>query len=209
MHVGDFHFLWECLRVIFLMFWGSSAQVGSLCNMREIIRRLQVDKGVKVFNVGDEFLIHVFKAHFKASILPVLNIQTPSDAIVHQPTQQWLHNTAERIVNDVLTPSITSDPVLNFHRSFLHHMFMYVDLREAIRWEKGPQIICHWKWWLPRFLATGCHNYAAESVNLTANLKADFPKHISYIATHNRTVNTSGIAGRGKPVDQLIEHYNL
>lgn len=177
--------------------------------MREIIRRLQVDKGVKVFNIGDKFLIHVFKAHFKASILPVLNIQTPSDAIVHQPTQQWLHNTAEQIVNDVLTLSITSDPVLNFHRSFLHHMFMYVDLREAIRWENGPQIIRHWKWWLPRFLATSCRNYAAESVNLTANLKADFPKHISYIATHNRTVNTSGVAGRGKPVDQLIEHYNL
>ena len=81
-YVGDFHFLWECLRVIFLMFWGSPAQVGSLCNMREIIRRLQVDKGVKVFNVGDEFLIHVFKAHFKASILPVLNIQTSSDTTV-------------------------------------------------------------------------------------------------------------------------------
>ena len=86
---------------------------------------------------------------------------------------------------------------------------MYVDLREAIRWENGPQIIHHWKWWLPRFLVTGCHNYTAESVNLIANLKADFPKHISYIATHNRTVNTSDIAGRGKPIDQLIEHYNL
>ena len=60
-----------------------------------------------------------------------------------------------------------------------------------------------------KFLATGCRNYATESVNLTANLKADFPKHISYIATHNRTVNISGIAGRGKPIDQLIEHYNL
>ena len=48
-----------------------------------------------------------------------------------------------------------------------------------------------------------------QSVNLTANLKADFPKHISYFGTHNRTVNISGIAGRGKPTDQLIEHYNL
>ena len=62
-------------------FWGSPAKVGSLCNMREIVRRLQVDKGVKVFNVGDEFLIHVFKSHFTASILPILNIQTSSEAV--------------------------------------------------------------------------------------------------------------------------------
>lgn len=172
--LGDLHFLWECLRVIFLMFWGSPAQIGSLCNLREIVRRSQVDKGVNVFNVKDEFLIHVFKAHFKTSMLPILNIQTSSDSITHQPTQQWLRDTAQKIVSDVLMPSTSSDPVHDFHRSFLHHMFLYVDLREAIRWENGPQIVRHWKWWLPRFLATGCRNYAVESVNLTANLIADF-----------------------------------
>ena len=194
------------------MFWGSPAQTGSLCNMREVIRHLQVDKGVKIFNIGDEFLLHVFKAHFKASILPILNIQTPSASILsHQLSQEWLHDVAEKIVRDVLMirPSPSTDPVYDFHRNLLHHMYMYIDLREAIRWENGPQIIRHWKWWLPRFLATGCRNYAAESVNLIANLKADFPKHISYIATHNKTVNTSGVAGRGKAIDQFIEHYNL
>ena len=168
--------------------------------MREIVRQLQVDKGVKVFNIGDECLIHVFKAHFQASILPTVNIQKPSDPIAHQPTQQWLRSTAEWILADVITPIVTSDPVLNFHRSFLHHMFMYVDLREAIWCENGPQITHHRKWWQPRFLATGCRNYTAESVNLTANLKADFPKHISYIATHNRTVNTSALQGEESPL---------
>ena len=159
------------------MFWGSPTQVGSLCFMREIIRRQQ-DKGVKVFNTGDEFLLHVFKAHFKASIMPILNIQTSSDNIPHHPSQQWLRSVADKIVSDVLMPATNTDPIYSFHRSFLHHMFMYIDLREAIRWENGPQIIRHWKWWLPRFLATGCHNYASEAVNLIANLKADFPKHI-------------------------------
>ena len=194
------------------MFWGSPAQTGSLCNMGEVIRRLQVDKGVKIFNIGDEFLLHVFKAHFKASILPILNIQTPSASIFsHQLSQEWLHDIAEKIVRDVLMirPSPSTDPLYDFHRNLLHHMYMYIDLREAIRWENSPQIIRHWKWWLPRFLATGCRNYAAEFANLIANLKADFPKHISYIATHNRTVNTSGVAGRGKAIDQFIEHYNL
>ena len=51
--------------------------------------------------------------------------------------------------------------------------------------------------------------YAAEPVYQTCNLSANFPKHIAYIATHNRTINMSGRAGEGKPVDQLNEHYNL
>ena len=87
-------------------------------------------------------------------------------------------------------------------KAFVHVGYSYV---EAIRWEYGPHIIRHWKWWLPRFLATGCSNYASEAVNLIA---ADYTKHIAYIATHNKTVNTKGKPGHGKPVDQMIEHYN-
>ena len=60
---GDFHFLWECLRSVFIMFWGSPAHIGSLCNLREYIQRTGVDKAVKVFNRGDEFLVHAFKSH--------------------------------------------------------------------------------------------------------------------------------------------------
>lgn len=55
----------------------------------------------------------------------------------------------------------------------------------------------------------GYHNswpLDAEAVNLIANMIADYPKHIAYI---DRTVNTKGIPGHGKPVDQMIEHYNL
>ena len=51
-------------------------------------------------------------------------------------------------------------------RCFLHIAYLYVDLREAIRWENGPQIVRHWKWWLPRSLATGRTNYASEAVHL-------------------------------------------
>ena len=92
-----------------------------------------------MFNVGDEFLIHVFKSHFTASILPILNVQSSSETTVYQPTQQWLRSTAEQIVNNVLLPVVSSDPVHNFHKCFLHHMFMYIDLREAIRWESLEQ----------------------------------------------------------------------
>lgn len=120
---GDFHFLWECLHVIFLIFRGTPSQVGSLCNMRECVRRLRVDKSVKVFNTCDEFLVHMFKAHLTASVCTQLKLKDTSDTIEHEPTLQWL----------------------------------------------------------------------------LANLAADFPRHISYIVTHNRTVNTEGKPGRGKP----------
>ena len=179
--------------------------------MRECVRRLRVDKSVKVFNTCDEFLVHMFKAHLTASVCTQLKLKDTSDTIEHEPTLQWLENTAESILSSTLMPASTSskDPVYHMHRAFLHMTFLYVDLRNAIRWENGPHIIRHWKWWLPRFSGTGCKNYATESAHLLANLAADFPRHISYIVTHNRTVNTEGKPGRGKPVDQMIEHYNL
>ena len=206
---GDFHFLWECLRSVFIMFWGSPAHIGSLCNLREYIQRTGVDKAVKVFNRGDEFLVHAFKSHLLAAICTQLSIQSPDDAIAHESNQLWLESKAEEITSMTLYPTSTSDPVHNLHRSFLHTAFLYIDLRNAIRWENGPQIIRHWKLWLPRFLGTGCKNYATEAANQIVNIMARFPRHIAYIAVHNRTVNMDGHPGHGKAIDQLMEHYNL
>ena len=207
--IGDFHFLWECLRVVFSIFWGIPSQHGSLSSLRCIIHRLQVDQKVKVFNIGDEFLMHTFQAHLTNAIMDYFNITDPSDTIPHPCTLDWLQQQAQTLVHKLLSPSSSSDPIQQMHKSFLHVAYSYVDLRHAIRWENGPNIIRHWKWWLPRFLATGCTNYASEAIHLIANLTAIFPKHIAYIAIHNRTVNVPGKPGRGKPVDQLTEHYNL
>ena len=67
--------------------------------------------------------------------------------------------TAECLVSELLTTNTVRDPVLQLHLDFLHHAYLYVDLREAIRYENGPHIVCHWKLWLPRFLATGSKKY--------------------------------------------------
>ena len=191
------------------MFWGAPNQTGSLCHLRELARRTLVDKGVKVFNVGDEFLLHAFKAHFTASILTLLGTSSTEDDVQHEPTKEWLLAKSEEIVNKCIAREVGIDPAYNLHRLFMHHAYLYVDLREAIRWENGPVIVQHWKSWIPLFLATGCKNYACEAVYHISNLTASFPKHMSYVAIHNRTVNTSGKPGKGKPMDQLIEHYNL
>lgn len=87
--------------------------------------------------------------------------------------------------------------------------FLYSDLRNAIHFEDGPQTICHWQLWLPRFLGTGKKNYSVEAANLLANLKADFPKHTAYIAINNHTVKMEVKQGRGKPLDLVMEYYNL
>ena len=194
--------------MVYSIFWGTPSDIGSLCNMRELINRKLVTKSVKVFKVGDEFLVHTFHAHFKARICSILGIRSPKDDIEHIPTLEWLKMKATEIVKETITPVQSNDPVYARHRSFLHYAFLYMDLRRAIRWD-GEHITRHWKLWLPRFIGTGCKNYATEAVNLIANLTADFPKHISYIATHNRTVNVTGRPGHGKPIDQLMEHYIL
>lgn len=212
MHIpGDFHFLWECLRVIFLTFWGTPAEHGSLCNVREQIRRNQVDKDVKVFSVGDEFVIHSFKAHLTARVCTTLGLHSTSDTIPHEKSLAWLQSTAEKLVTETLMPMHipSSDTLYSMHRTFLHTGFLYVDLRHAIRYENGPHIVRLWKLWLPRLIGTGRKNYAVECVHHIANLCAELPKHLSFIATHNRTVNMEGKTGRGKPLDQMIEHYNL
>ena len=206
---GDFHFLWECLRVVFTIFWGAPSENGSLCSMRELIQRKLVTKAVKVFNIGDEFLLHTFKAHLIARICNIIGIASPDEYIEHDSSEQWLWEKAESIVQQTITPVHSSDPVYTQHRSFLHIGFLYMDLRRAIQWQNGPHIVRHWKLWLPRFVGTGCKNYAAEAINLIAHLEAEFPRHIAYIATHNRTVSTTGKPGRGKPLDQLMEHYVL
>ena len=206
---GDFHFLWECLRVVFTIFWGTPSETGSLCNMREFVNRKLVTKTIKVFNVGDELLIHCFKAHFIASICSILGVTSPADHIEHPADLEWLKTKAKYIVQHTINPIESCDSVYSKHRAFLHLAFLYIDLRRAIRWEDGVHIIRHWKLWLPRFIGTGCKNFSTEAVNLIAHLYADFPKHIAYIATHNRTVTSTGKVGRGKPIDQVMEHYVL
>ena len=82
--------------------------------MREHVQRLQVDKGVKVFNVGDEFLIHVFKAHLVASVSSLLQINSTSDTIPHDRSLEWLRSTAEQLVSHTLMPAAaSSDPLFS------------------------------------------------------------------------------------------------
>ena len=180
---GDFHFLWECLKVVYLTFWGTPSEHGSLSNMREHMRRVQVDKGVKMFNVGDEFLLHTFKAHLAANICTLLGITSVAEPIPHEDSLEWLRSTAERLIAATLMPEAASadDHVYTMHRAFLHFAFLYVDLRNAIRYEDGEHIVRHWKMWLPRFIGTRRKNYATESIHLLASLTADLPRHMAYI----------------------------
>ena len=206
---GDFHFLWECLKVIIDAFWGSVTTPGSICSLREYIHRVQLDKQAKSFSVADEFVLHALKAHLLAHILAYFGITATNAVIPHECSMQWLQQTATNLVDKTVVLTESTDKVLQFSRSFMHAAFLYYDLRQAIRFEDGKHIIRHWKLWLPYFLGTGRKNYSREAANLICNLQADFPKHIAYIATHNRTVNTTGKPGCGKPLDQMVEHYNL
>ena len=190
-------------------YWGSAKTPGSICNLREKINRHKLDKNGTKFSVADEFVLHAFQAHLLAHIYSFFGISSSADPIQHDCSPQWLQEKSQAILDAILVLDETSDKVLQFSLSFMHSAFLYHDLRHAIRYEDGEHIIRHWKLWLPYFLGMGRKNYSNEAANLICNIQADFPKHIAYIAIHNRTVNTTGIPGHGKPIDQMVEHYNL
>jgi hypothetical protein len=96
---------------VFGIYWGTPSDVGSLCNIRELISRKLVTKTVKVFNIGDEFLIHAFRAHFMASICSILNIKSPADDIEHTGCLEWLREKATNIVQLTINPVTSSDQV--------------------------------------------------------------------------------------------------
>ena len=137
-------------------------------------------------------------------------IQLPKDN-----QTEWLRATAEEISIKTIyrkDPGLQEeeeDEAYMFHRAFIQMGFLYVNLREAIRYENGPEIIRMWRYWLLYFLGAGKTNYSSEAANLLVNLAANWPSEIAYIHTHCRTVNMQGKPGRGKPVYQQIEHYNL
>ena len=96
-----------------------------------------------------------------------------------------------------------------YHRTLLHMGFIYVNLRESIQYENGEEIIRMWRFWFLHLLGGHKVNYSTEAANLLANLAADWAPKTAYIHKHYRTVNVSGKPGHGKPIDQLVEHYNL
>lgn len=137
---GDFHFLWECLRVIYTSYWGRASQPGSLCHLREVVRWVQVNKAVKVFSTGDEFLLHCFQSHLLASICKQLSINDPSDKIPHSMTSQWLEQTATANVQNTFRAE-SKDSQYSFHRSFLRSAYHYINLCNEIKHKNGDDII--------------------------------------------------------------------
>lgn len=79
--LGDFHFLWECLKVIMEIYWGKASQHGSLCNLKEVINRKQVEKKAKNFCTCVEFILHVFKSHMIAAICDIMKLEGPNSNI--------------------------------------------------------------------------------------------------------------------------------
>lgn len=176
--------------------------------MRDYISRAWIDKSANLMLPMSSSFTSLRVTSLPRSVLsPTSSPQViPSHMICKLLDLEWLESTAKLLVADTLFPVASTDPVCLCHGTFLHTAFMYVNLRNSIRWENGPEIIRRWKWWIPRFLGTEKRNYAIEATNLIINISADFPRHI---VTHNRTINMDGRPGHGKPIDQLLEHYNL
>ena len=68
------------------------------------MHRVQVDKGGKVFNTCNEFVLHAFKGHLISAICTQLNIASKESPITHYPSREWLQQTAVAITREVLCP---------------------------------------------------------------------------------------------------------
>lgn len=119
-------------------------------DLREVVKRVQVDKGVKVFSTGDEFLLHCFQSHLLANICKQLGVENPSDAIpMHDITSEWLEQTATTIVRNTFFRADSKDSQYSFHQSFLRAAYHYIDLRNAIKHRLTLEILAPllpWKW---------------------------------------------------------------
>ena len=111
--------------MVFSIFWGIPSQQGSLSSLRSVAHRLNVDKKVKVFNVGDEFLMHTFKAHLLAAIMNYLNMNDTTDNLTHPCSPSWLRQLAEKLVRKLWHPHLhlTSFKTCT-SRLFMWHMNM-------------------------------------------------------------------------------------
>ena len=116
-------------------------------------------------------------------------------------------STAELLLKNSLMPIEPS----TLHRSFLYTAFLYIDLREAIILGLREEV-----------RSSGCGNFGFQFfwvlsatimlqrvLTCLQTCKQTFQSILHIIVTHNRTVNTDGWPGYGKPIDQMVEHYNL
>ena len=96
--IGD---LWECLRVVFTIFWGTPSDSGTLCNMREFISRRLVNKTVKVFMSS----CRTPSRHI-SHICSIFGVDSPTAEIEHTCSLQWLEEKAKVIVAKTIHPTI-------------------------------------------------------------------------------------------------------
>lgn len=60
---GDFHFLWECSRVLCNLYWGAQDIPGSLAHLQAIVDMRGMTKNANKFKETDEFIHHALDAH--------------------------------------------------------------------------------------------------------------------------------------------------
>ena len=150
-------------------------------------------------------MFHVFLGHLTAAICEHFGIESTDDAIQHEATREWLELTANTIVSKIILPVESDDLIHALHRSLLHAIYLYTDLREAIRKPSGEavEILANilYRKQQEKLCSGSCHHaqqyicqfsLAYIAYTVTHNR---FVKVSQYLLIHNRFVNTSGKEG--------------
>ena len=167
---------------------GHSSWHGSLCNMREQIRCNQVNKDIKVFSVGDKFVVHWFKAHLSARTCTMLGLQSTSDNIPHEKSLTWLQSTAEKRVSKTLMPTHTPSSDILYSipsSSFSTIMWSHQTWEWATYCETRSSGCQDWNWAEKKTVLWSVYTRLPTCVR---SYQAPLTSHLSFIAIYNRTV---------------------
>ena len=83
-----------------------------------------------------------------------------------------------------------------------------MEFSDAIREGDGERVLRCWRYLLPIFKASGCKNYACESLHLIYQHSYVLSPRLSSQLLWSRFVNVHGLPGRNIPLDLHGEHLN-
>jgi hypothetical protein len=216
---GDFHTHWAFIaNAIFDPFWGSANQhYLSLSAIAMKLHRKKLNKDATIYYHSMEFLRHIFEGFIAAEAIKILRLRLDSPKFVAKtkisPTQKASFGNLDfflQLTNGIvksLRPTRSDSGALKMSKHLFKEIAISLYADNATNFENGYNAVRAQKFFLLRFLGSRAKNYSKETARHLTNVLCDYSIRDAFIAINNRTVNHSGIPGKGMALDMCEEHF--
>ena len=217
---GLFHLQMQVLTMIFRAHFGEEHDLGSLRRwITEICRDstfwIKDKKKIKDFRACQAFFDHILDGHILAVIAESYNATSCKDLCVALEASNW-RNAINKITSNIVEFDLVDRLQRNDfeHRDipyenailFVQHGLMYRDFSDAIKMGDSGRVERCLEMFTIWFQATKMHNYASETLHLTACLKKLWSPEFRDFWLKNCIVNSSGKKNGFMPCDLLGEY---